>query len=107
MATVTTTPASGSITAKVTAVRVTCATVPSNDTSEYDIEDVPTEPELNYYFRFRLAGFDDLVSPVWSTNVGGTAEWNDVILPGAGSWALTVRDASDDSQVATATITVA
>ena len=107
MATVTTTPASGSITHLVTAVRVTCDSLANNDATAYDNTIYPTEPQISYYFKFALSGHDDLVSPIFSTNVDGTAEWNDVLLPAAGTWTLTANDASDDSVAATASVIVA
>lgn len=101
------TPASGSITHLATVVRVTCTEVPNNDTTAFDANIYPTEPQISYYFKFSLAGQNSLISPIFSTNPGGTAEWNGVILPAAGSWTLTANDASDDSVAATASVTVA
>lgn len=101
------TPASGSITHLVTAVRVTCSDVPSNTSTGYDADNHPASPAINYYFKFSLTGQDDLVSPLFSTNSTGIAEWNDVILPAAGTWTLDVVDASDDSVDATASVVVA
>lgn len=98
-ASVSVTPASGSITHLSTVVRVTCDDVPNNTTTGYDPAIYPSSPEVDYYFKFSLTGQDDLVSPVFSTNVDGIAEWNGVIIPAAGTWTLGVYDASDDSTV--------
>ena len=107
MASVAVSPASGSITHLNTAVRVTCAAVASNDAAAYDNTIYPTEPQISYYFKFALSGQDDLVSPIFSTNSAGIAEWNSVIIPAAGTWTLTANDASDDSVAATASVVVA
>lgn len=104
------TPASGSIVSTETAVRVTCTGVPSNDTSAYvaptDAFDYPTEPAIVYYFKFSLSGQDDLISPLFTPASDGTGEWNDVILPAAGTWTLDLNDSSDDSTTATASVVV-
>ena len=101
------TPASGSITHLVTAVRVTVTGASSNNSSAYDSAIYPTEPAFKYILRFSKTGQDNLTSPVFTTAADGTAEWNDVILPAAGSWTLALLNTSDDSQVATASVTVA
>lgn len=107
MAAVTVTPASGSITHLVTAVQVACSAISNNDATAYDADLYPTEPEIDYYFKFALAGQDNLISPVFSTNPDGTAEWNGVILPAAGTWTLTANLVSDDTVAATASVVVA
>lgn len=105
------TPPSGSITALTTAVRVTCTDVPSNDNAEFTPPatafDYPASPAITYYFKFSLSGQDDLVSQVFTPAGGGTAEWNGIILPVAGSWTLDICDTSDDSVTATASVVVA
>ena len=107
MAAVTTTPASGSITHLSTVVSVTCSAVANNDTTAYSSTIYPTEPEIEYYFKFSLAGEDDLKSHLFSTNSLSVAQWDGVILPAAGTWTLDICDASDDSVTATASISVA
>lgn len=110
VAAVAVTPASGSVIATTTACRVTCTGVPANDASAYaaptDAYDYPTEPAILYYFRFAKSGADSLISPVFTPASDGTAEWNDVIVPAAGTWTLTIRKDADDSQVATASVVV-
>ena len=49
---------------------------------------------------------DPLISPVFSTNPGGTAEWHGVTIPAAGTWTLDVIDTSDDSVTATTSVVV-
>jgi|ERR1041385_3641090 hypothetical protein len=99
-------PTSGHITAKLTACNITCVDEPSNDSGAFSASTYPTEPEIVYRFRLRKSGSDDLLSNPFSTNPSGTAEWNSVIFPAAGTWTLTLRDTSDDSQIASADVVV-
>jgi len=107
MATVTITPASGSITAVKTACYVTCATVPNNTVTGYNTANYPGEPQVTYYFKATATGQQTLKSRVFSTNPNGTADWPDVIFPAAGSWTLGVYKTSDDTSVVTTAVTVA
>lgn len=99
-------PASGSITAAMTVCRITASGADLNDASEYDEDATPSEPELRYYFQASKTGTDPLVSHVFAPSPAGAHEWNSVIFPVAGSWTLTLKDASDDSTVATTSVTV-
>src|SRR5438105_9714857 len=100
-------PLSGSITAKLTACRVTCTGVDNNDSTAFDANKYPTEPQLLYRFRARRTGSDDLLSVPFSTNPSGKGEWpGTVMFPAAGSWTLTLRNANTDAEVATASISV-
>lgn len=105
--TITITPASGSITAKLTVCRITTDDVPPNTSTGYDTDDYPASPAVNYYFRATLAGQDDLVSNVFSTNADGFAEWNGLIFPAAGTWDLNLCNDADDSVVADENVVVA
>lgn len=107
MATLTIAPTSGNITHVTSACRVSVASAANNDEAAYDVNDVPTEPELRYYFLASLAGQDDLKSHEFSTNPDGSAVWNGVIFPAAGTWTLYIKDASDDSTVTSTSVTVA
>ena len=106
MATVTVTPASGSITHAVTVCDVACTVVPNNTNTGYNANNYPASPQVTYYFKFSRSGVDALKSPVFSTNPDGKAEWHDVIVPSAGSWTLGVYKTSDDTSVVTAAVTV-
>lgn len=103
-------PASGSVISKESACRVTCTGVPSNDDTAYvapvDGFDYPPSPAVTYYFKLAKSGSDSLISPVFTPASDGTAEWNGVIIPAAGSWTLTVNKTVDDSVTATAGVTV-
>lgn len=106
--TITPTPASGSITHGIDAVNIAIAGAPANDTSAYGTAVYPTEPAITYIIRARLAGQDDLVSEVFTpAAAGGTYTWLDLIFPAAGTWTVTLRKTSNDSQSATANVVVA
>ncbi len=100
-------PASGDITALVDACNITCSAVDSNTLTGYDADNYPSSPAIEGFFRLSATGQDDLVSPVFSTNAAGVAEWPSVIFPAAGSWTLDLVDTADDSVIATAAVTVA
>lgn len=101
------TPASGSITHLVTAVNTTCTGATANTTTGYDTTKYPSEPAVVYYFKWALAGQNSLYSPRFSPSESGTAEWNDLIIPAAGTWTVTLNDNADDSVKATASVVVA
>lgn len=108
MAAVVVTPTSGNITHLDTAVRVTCTSVSSNTTVGYDAANYPGKPAVAAFFKFSKTGQDSLKSPVLSTNADGVAEWNDVIIPAAGTWTLDLVNNSDGTTVlATASVVVA
>lgn len=106
MAAVSITPASGSITAASTVCKINATAVDSNDATAYDANLDPSEPELRYYFELSKSGTDSLISHTFSSSSDGLHQWDNVIFPVAGSWTLTLRDASDDSSVASAGVTV-
>jgi hypothetical protein len=88
-----------------TVLFISTTDLPKNTSTGYDNTKYPASPAVNYYFLAELAGQDDLRSQVASPN-DGHIEWPDLILPAAGAWAVGVFDVSDDSQVATTTVTV-
>ena len=98
-ASVSVTPASGSITAVVTACVITCDDIPNNTVTGYDPAIYPSSPQVTYYFECSKTGVDSLRSPVFSTNVDGTAAWNGVIFPEAGTWTVGVYATADDSTI--------
>jgi hypothetical protein len=106
VAAVTITPASGSITAAMTVCKINATSTDANDASAYNASAVPTEPELRYYFEASKSGTDSLVSHVFAPSADGDHEWDSVIFPEAGAWTLDLKDASDDSVVATTAVTV-
>jgi hypothetical protein len=107
MAALAITPASGAIDATKTACRVDVTAADQNDDTGFNPANYPASPEFRYYILADApAGTDDLRSHVFAVSDDGKHSWNNVIFPAAGSWTLRLRDASDDSDVATAGVTV-
>lgn len=107
MATLTLTPASGSITALKTVVKVAVAEADPNDSTAYDAELDPSMPELRYYLLFDApAGTDDKRSYVFNVSADGDHLFNNFIFDAAGNWTVRLRNAATDVDVATAAVTV-
>jgi len=101
-------PASGSITAASTVCRVEVTGADQNDITGYSTTIYPTSPELRFYLLFDApAGTDDGRSYEFGVNEDGDHTFNNYIFPNDGSWTVRLRDASDDSDVATLAVTVA
>jgi hypothetical protein len=99
-------PVSGSVIHTVTACQITATGLSNNDSTAYDAALYPSEPELRYYFKMAATGHDSLISPQFAPSEAGLAEWHSVIVPAAATWTLTCNKVSDDSAVATASVTV-
>lgn len=97
MAALTIIPASGAITAVVTTCHIYVTDTAAN---------AADGTEVTYRIRARKTGTDDLISHKFAPNFDGKHQWDDVTFPAAGAWTVTLRKASDDSQVATAAVTV-
>ena len=106
MAAITLTPASGSIIATTTAVRVNVSEADQNNDAEFDDELYPASPENRFYLLFDNPDGDDGKSYEFGVNEDGDHEFNSYIFPNAGSWVVRLRDASDDSDVTTEAVTV-
>ena len=91
--------------AGVDGVNFTCDDIPVNDETAFDADEYPTSPAIVYRFRARKSGEDDLLSEPFSPN-GGTHSWYAIVFPASGTWAVSLRDVSDDSEVATMNQTV-
>ena len=107
MASLTLVPASGSITAKRTFVRVTVSGADDNDASSYDVDNYPTEDEKRYYLLFDApSGTDDKRSYEFNVSADGDHVFNNFMFDVDGTWTVRLRDASDDSDVTTASVVV-
>lgn len=84
------TPASGSITSVVSAVRV--------DLTGGD-------PTVAAYIQ-STDGTITLRSPAFQPSSDGKYSWFNVIFPNSGTWTTTLRKSSDDTQLATLSLTV-
>jgi len=99
-------PASGAITATKTVCRVTVAAAPTNDSAAFDPLKYPTEPAIVYYIDFTKSAVVYGKSYLFTPN-GGAHVFNNYIFPSAGSWTVALKKASDNSTVATLSVTVA
>ncbi len=100
------TPASGSITAAVTACVVDVTGATQNDDTAYDTDNYPASPEIRYYLTFELGGDELGRSYTFGVNEDGNHSFMTYIFPEAGSWTVVLRDASDDSSVDDLSVTV-
>ena len=75
-------------------------------TSDAESRDIGTEKRY-YILVDAPGGVDDGRSHVFSPSADGKHTWDDYIFPAAGSYTLRLRDMVDDTDVATASVTVA
>ena len=108
MASVAVFPTSGNIVAVGTVCRVTVSGADANDASTYDPDNqYPASDPYTYYLLFDApSGTDDKRSYLFNVSADGGHVFNNFIFDVAGSWVIRLRDASDDSDVATANVTV-
>lgn len=99
-------PASGSITATESVCKVTVTAADTNTLTGYNVNSYPQKPEIRYYIEATATGEDALRSYVFNVASDGTHIYNSLIFPAGGSWTVDLRDAADDSQVATLAVTV-
>ena len=108
MASVAIVPTSGNITAKQTVCRITVSAADANDLTAYNSALYPSSPEFRYYLLFDApSGTDDKKSYKFNVNDDGEHIFNNFIYDVAGSWTIRFRNAANDSDVATAAVTVA
>ena len=99
-AALTLTPASGSITAVTSVVRVDVTGAPENQPPS------DSGDEFRYYIKASLTGQDDLISHTFAPSNDGKHSWNGLVFPIDGAWTVDLCDAADDSVEATAAVTV-
>lgn len=100
-------PASGDIINTETAVRVEVSGADSNDLTAYDADAFPSSPAFLYYLLFEApAGTDNKKSYEFNVSADGDHIFNNFIFDVAGSWTVRFRNAANDSDVATAAVTV-
>jgi hypothetical protein len=101
MATLTITPASGSIIAKSTVCRIQVAGAADNR-GPHD-----TGGDFKYYLLIDApVGTDDGKSYAFNVSADGDHVFNNYVFPAAGSYTVRLRDASNDSDIATLGVTV-
>ena len=104
--TVTPTPASGDITAKVTVVKFDLTGLDLNDSTDYSATAYPTWTEFRYYIAFVLDSVELGRSPEFGPNFEGEWQFNNYIFPEAGAWSVIVYNAATDVAVKTQAVTV-
>lgn len=88
-------------------VNVTVAGTAGTATFKNDAGGRAAGAERRYYVLVDApAGVDDARSHVFSPSADGKHTWDDYIFPADGSYTLRIRDMADDSDVATASVTV-
>jgi len=105
MATVTVRYGGDEVVATVTAVHISTTGLDSNTSTGYDPDNYPASPEVTYYLQAEKAGEDNLRSQVAAPN-DGHIEWQGLVFPAAGTWAVHARKVADDSSVASTNVTV-
>jgi len=97
------TPASGSITSKLTACRINVTGADTNN-----------EDGTQKRYRIRLtppAGLEEETvsgySHLFNVSSDGKHEWNGYIFPGDGAWTVRLYDEEEEDDVATLAVTVA
>jgi hypothetical protein len=104
MAAITVTPTSPFAAKDACLVSVTGAD--ENDASKYDATKYPTEPEIKAYLKFVKGGVEYGRSYIFAVSSAGKHDFSNYVFPTSGSWTVTLHDASDDSQLATQSVTV-
>ena len=106
-ATITVTPASGSIVHGKTVCTFAIAGTEPNDVSEYSAALYPTEPEQVYYMAMVVGGVEVGRTQLFGTTPDGAFEFNGYIFPSAGTYTVKLTSAKDGAVTASsATIVV-
>lgn len=85
-------------------IDVTGATV--NDSTAYDANVYPTEPEVRYYIAFLLSSTERNRSYRFAPASDGTHSFDNFMFDTAGTWTVNLNKVSDDSTAATLSVTV-
>jgi hypothetical protein len=115
-ASLTITPASGSVVATKSATKVTVVGADQNAVPPTGYSGAlgpnlqplqyPSSPEMRYYLTFELGGAIRGKSYVFGVDETGGHLFNNYIFPSAGSWTVRLSNAADNSSVATTAVTV-
>lgn len=77
-----------------------------NDSGAADLTKYPVQAELRYYVAYEKGGTEYGRSQVFGVTPDGAFQIYDYIFPSTGSWTVNLRKVSDDSSVATASVTI-
>lgn len=105
-ATLTITPASGSVISVLSACRVNVTGADDNDASTFDEDAIPTMDPILYRIVASKTGIDDLVSHEFTVSADGKHEWDNLIFPDDGTWTVDLVNQDDDSVDATLSVVV-
>lgn len=101
--TMTATPSSG--VATKTAFRIDVSGVTSLGT--FDANATPRQPEIKYYFEFSEGGTIKGTSYRWVPDAStGKHSWQNIILPDAGTYTISLKKHSDDTTVSSISVVV-
>lgn len=100
-------PTSGNITAAQSFCKVTVAGGVENTATGYSTLAYPQSPEVRYYLTFELGGEVLGRSYTFGVDADGGHVFPNYVFPESGSWTVRISKVSDDSSVATASVTVA
>ena len=93
-------------TAGKTAINLTVGAAPANTATGYNTSNYPASPAILYYISIEKSGSTSLVSPRFTPDaVNGAYVWPAVVIPSAGTWSAVLRLHSDNSSVASTSIT--
>jgi hypothetical protein len=110
-ATITVTPASGSITAKKTVCTFAISGADKNDTGNFSTTIYPTSPEFRYVMTMVVGGAEVGRTQVFGVTPDGAFQFNSYIFPVAGTYTVQLYDVTDPTSPAAvqtaATIVVA
>ena len=105
-ATITVTPASGSIVHGKTVCKFAIASTEPNDVSEYSAALYPTEPEQVYYMTFVVSAVEVGRTQHFGTTPAGAFEFDNYIFPSAGTYTVQLYSVKDGAAGTPATIVV-
>jgi hypothetical protein len=94
-ATITVTPASGSITAKKDVCTFAIAGADPNDEGNFGTTIYPTSPEFRYVLTMKVGGVEQGRSQVFGVTPDGAFQFNSYIFPEAGTWTVQLYDVTD------------
>jgi hypothetical protein len=109
--TITTTPASGAITAKKTVCTFAISGADPNDEGNFSSSLYPTSPEFRYVMTMVEGGTEYGRTQVFGVTPDGAFQFNSYIFPHAGTWTVQLYDVTDPlnpvARTTAATLTVA
>ena len=94
-ATITVTPASGSITAAKTVCTFAIAGTTPNDEGSEDLNKYPIDPETRFVLTMKVGGEEVGRSQVFGTSPDGDFQFNSYIFPSTGTYTVQLYDVTN------------